>query len=147
MRNELESDWLLPFTVAGIPAGDLGPSGPYDSEVGGVVTLDQYLSNHVCTDQDGVILQLDETSVDSNFVLHTGGKHFVLVTGQTQGAGGTTDWTVFDPGWSSAQPAAGLSTLSGHLDPKQAHCRTGNNVVVVSKKRNAHIVSSHAASR
>jgi hypothetical protein len=74
---------------------------------------DQYLTDHVCSDGDRVIIKLNETIKGT-----TGAReHFVYVTGQAPSSGsGNIDWSVLDPGWANVQPPANLLTLSGHTD-------------------------------
>jgi hypothetical protein len=115
-------DPLLWYSGADIDTGQL-----FDAENNAQETLDQYLQNHVCIDQDRVVLKLDETAVDENGTPNsTTSHHYVLVTGQQTPSNGSTDWTVFDPGWNPdhtsdtmpdlSTPSQNLGTLSGHMN-------------------------------
>ena len=103
--------WLDPFL--GYSGQDLPGAGQplFDADTGTLETLDGYLANHVCADQDRVILKLDENGNPKR-------NHFILVTGQQTTPTGATDWTVFDPGWNpiNTSPATNLATLQGHLN-------------------------------
>ena len=81
---------------------------------GAVMSLNQYLTNHVCNNGDRVILSLNETIAG-----RAPGKHLVFVTGKVPSSTtGNTDWYVFDPGWNpsnmDSNSAANFQTLSGH---------------------------------
>jgi probable HAF family extracellular repeat protein len=106
-------DWLFPFTVASVDFEDVATgSGLLDPDVDNVVTLDDYLNQHVCKDQDRVLLKLQERAATGDFTLQESGEHFVLVTGQVQNSSAqSTDWTVFDPGWNPCNSFDGLTPL------------------------------------
>jgi hypothetical protein len=108
---------LYPFTIQNVDEQDFPPGGSQlrEPDTGSTVTLDQYFDQHVCTDNDRVILKLDE-SVNAVHV----GEHFILVTGKDQNG-----WQVFDPGYNPANtvdsaggspPSQNIDTLQGHIN-------------------------------
>lgn len=108
-HDECEMDWFAPQAVAFSTVewidGQEANNGQLND--GGMsVSINQYLTDHVCKHQDRVVLELNET-VDNAALSH---PHFIFVEGQAATQGGT-DWTVFDPGWSNAP-----LTLNGHLN-------------------------------
>lgn len=95
--------------------------------------VDCYLKEHVCQNNDRVVLKLNEFE-DGAY----SGSHYVFVTGEL-----SQDWSVFDPGWNPANtsPGANLSTLSGHT----SGFTTSNGVqhsFQVSEARTYHDLSS-----
>jgi len=100
-----EFDWpglqfFFPFSIAMVDSQQTyGSSQLLDN--GTPVSIDQYLNDFVCTNQDRVILQLSDSA--------SSGQHYIFVTGQTPDG---SDWDIFDPGWATAP-----STLRGELNP------------------------------
>jgi hypothetical protein len=102
--------FAYPNVIALDSSGQTANSQLYDANQGTFVPVDQYLNDNVCANHDRVILQLDETTTAARGTISHAGSHYVFVTGQSG-----SDWTLFDPGWSSANPSGSLSSLQAHL--------------------------------
>lgn len=115
-------DYIDPFAIGqAVGHSEIGAIRTYLSQA----TLEEYLEEHCCGNQDRVILGFKTTYTKNGVVHH--GTHFIFVMGATQG-----DWEVFDPGWNSAwvngTPANEvLGSLNGHLAP--GGFSTGDNSV------------------
>jgi len=75
--------------------------------------VDCYLEQHICANQDRVVLKLEKSANGL-----PSGEHFVYVEGKSLAPTGTTDWNVFDPGWNpqTTTPSSHLYSLQGHRD-------------------------------
>jgi hypothetical protein len=103
--------FAYPLTLALETGGQAAKSELYDGNQGMYVSVNEYLNDYVCTNQDRVILQLDETTTALSGIISHPGSHYVFVTGQLG-----SDWMLFDPGWSASNPSGSLSSLQAHLD-------------------------------
>jgi hypothetical protein len=102
--------WLSP-TISMVDSQDTVGGTLVDNGVS--TSVDDYLTNHVCSNGDRVILKLNELAI-TNGIQMQGGAHYIGIEGRS----GNSDWTVFDPGWNSANidysTVANFDTLSGH---------------------------------
>jgi hypothetical protein len=71
-------------------------------------SLDDFLDEHFCQNDERVIVKLTEFLNGSQ---EPHGSHFILVTGKKEDG----DWEVFDPGWRNASPQEALKSLDGHF--------------------------------
>jgi hypothetical protein len=106
-NDRCEMNWFAPQLVAPDAVDWIDGQEATNNQLsdeGTLVTVNQYLNDHVCGHQDRVILELSE-NVDNV----PRGHHFIYVTGQNG-----SDWNVFDPGWQNVT-AGTSSTLGGHI--------------------------------